>query len=247
MFSESNTGEILGYNEKLRKGWVASPVSCWSNTGSVLLQCLHFPESYIFCFATVIYLSRDAPFSQTPTDLFQKSITANCPTWPSANPQLLLLLKTSSGWCYLQTVEALLPPTLPESHLSSTTSASTEISQFLITTICASQCPLQKSSGSVYFSAFATCARWDCLCICFTANSEMPRWMTMLTLPICLIPCPCSSPPSWYCSHASPVPGRASLSLVFLLLKPHSSLIHKISSQVLSPGAILFYFLSSFF
>lgn len=168
-----------------------------------------FPRELHFLLCNGIHLSRDVPFSQPPTDLFQKSVTVNCPTWPSENPQLLLLLKTSSGWCYLQTVEALVPPILPESHLSSTPSASTEIRQFLITTICASQCPLQKSSGNVYFSAFAMPARWDCLCICFTANSEMPQWITKLTLAICLNPCPSSSPPFWHYSHASPVLGKA--------------------------------------
>lgn len=63
---------------------------------------------------------------------------------------------------------------LPESFLSSTTSASTEIIQFLITTICASQCPLQKSSGSVCFGASAMPAHRDCSHIFFTSSHKMP-------------------------------------------------------------------------
>ena len=99
-----------------------------------------------------------------------------------------------SKWCYFQTVKLLHAPTLPEPYLSSTTSDSTETTQFLSTTTFVSQCLLQQFPGSVCLSTCARPACWNCFAICFTNISETPSGWRRLHCPFTSHPCPCLFP-----------------------------------------------------
>lgn len=166
----------------------------------------------------------------------------NSPVWPSANPfcKLLLLLKMSNE-CYFQTVEILLPPLClslfyraPLQLAQKSSSSSSELS-------------VPPSVLSRNLQEVSALAHQQCLHTEIVLTSVSPP----------ATKCPVDDED--YLAHlshpsisATAVPADTAhtlsqLQAEELLLEPHSSLTHKISTPALSPAARLFHFLSSFF